>query len=219
VAVREALVQTRTRYISLIRALLRQQGYRVRSGGAATFFERVDELELPEAFKAQMAPLLEVMGSVNAQLKVMDKALEQQAKTHEVAKRLCTAAGVGPVTAISFVATVDRVERFDNAKQVRAYLGLVPRELSSGEKQYRGHITKAGNRRMRALLVEASWQLLRSRRADTEALRAWAHRIALRRGKRIAAVALARKLAGILFAMWRDGTDFGKTTTSAAHAA
>jgi transposase len=157
VAVREALVQTRTRHISLIRALLRQQGYRIRSGGAATFSERVDELELPEAFKAQMAPLLGVMGSVNAQL----TALEQQAKTHEVAKRLCTAAGVGPVTAISFVATVDRVERFDNAKQVRAYLGLVPRELSSGEKQHRGHITKAGNRRMRALLVEAPWQLRR----------------------------------------------------------
>jgi hypothetical protein len=59
-----------------------------------------------------MAPLLAVMGSVNAQLKAMDKALEQQAKTHEVAKRLCTAAGVGPVTAITFVATIARVERF-----------------------------------------------------------------------------------------------------------
>ena len=219
VAVREALVQTRTRHISLIRALLRQQGYRVRSGGAASFAERVGELELAEAFRAQMAPLLAVMGSVNAQLKAMDKALEQQAKTHEVAKRLCTAAGVGPVTAITFVATIDRVERFAHAKQVRAYLGLVPRELSSGEKQRRGHITKAGNRRMRALLVEASWQLLRSRRADTEALRAWTHRIAIRRGTRIATVALARKLAGILFAMWRDGTDFGQTKPSAAHAA
>jgi len=219
VAVREALVQTRTRHISLIRALLRQQGYRVRSGGAASFAERVGELELPEALQDQMAPLLAVMRSVNAELKAADKSLAEQAKTHEVAKRLCTAAGVGPVTAISFVAIVDRVERFAHAKQVRAYLGLVPRELSSGEKQRRGHITKAGNRRMRALLVEASWQLLRSRRADTEALRAWAHRIALRRGKRIAEVALARKLAGILFAMWRDGTDFGKTTTSAAHAA
>jgi hypothetical protein len=97
VAVREALVQTRTRHISLIRALLRQQGYRVRSGGAATFSERVGELELPDALRAQMAPLLGVMDSVNAQLKVMDKALAEQAKTHEVATRLCTAAGVGPV--------------------------------------------------------------------------------------------------------------------------
>jgi len=95
----------------------------------------------------------------------------------------------------------------------------VPRELSSGEKQQRGHITKAGNRRMRALLVEASWQLLRSRLADTEAHRAWARRTAIRGGKRIAAVALARKLACILFAMWHDGIDFGQTKTPAAHAA
>ena len=168
VAVREALVQTRSRHISLIRALLRQQGYRVRSGGAASFAERVGELELPQALQDQMAPLLAVMRSVNAELKAADKALAEQAKTHEVAKRLCTAAGVGPVTAITFVVTVDRVERFAHAKQVRAYLGLVPRELSSGEKQRRGHITKAGNRRMRALLVEASWQLLRSRRAGTD---------------------------------------------------
>jgi transposase len=158
------------------------------------------ELDLPEAFGAQMAPLLEVMRSVNAELKAAGKALAEQAKTHKVAKRLCTAAGVGPVTVISFEATVDRVERFAHAKHVRAYLGLVPRELSSGEKQRRGHITKAGNRRMRALLVEASWQLLRSRRADTEALRAWAYRIAIRRCKRIAAVALARKFPGILTA-------------------
>jgi hypothetical protein len=91
-----------------------------------------------------MAPLLGVMGSVNAQLKAIDKGLEHQAKTHEVAKRLCTAAGVGPVTAISFVPIVDRVERFDNAKQVRAYLGLVSRELSSGEKQLTQLLNCAG---------------------------------------------------------------------------
>jgi len=126
---------------------------------------------------------------------------------------------VGPVIAISFVVIVDRVERFAHAKQVRAYLGFVPRELSRCEKQRRGHITKAGNGRMRKLVVEASPQLLRSRRADNEALRAWAHRIAIRRGKRSAAVALSRKLAGILFAMWRDGTDFGRHNISAAHAA
>lgn len=102
---------------------------------------------------------------------------------------------------------------------MHAYLGLVPRELNTGKKQNRGHVTEADNWRMRALMVEASRELLRSRRADTEALRTWAHRIALRPGKPIAVVALARKLAGILFAMWRDGAGFGRTTTSAAQAA
>jgi len=75
--VREALVQTRTRHIRLIRAFLRQQGYRVRSGGAATFAERVGELDLPKAFGAKMAPLLDVMRSVNAELKAADKALAE----------------------------------------------------------------------------------------------------------------------------------------------
>ena len=85
---------------------------------------------------------------------------------------------------------------------------LVPREMSSGEKQHRGWITKSGNARARWLLVEAAWSVWRSRTAETAGLRAWAQRIAARRGKRVAMVALARKLAGILFAMWRDETCF-----------
>ncbi len=85
----------------------------------------------------------------------------------------------------------------------------VPTEYSSGEKQRRGAITKAGNPRMRWLLVEAAWGVLRSKRPDTADLRAWAERIAVRRGRRTAVVALARRLAGILYAMWRDGTDYG----------
>src|SRR5207244_13438425 len=83
-----------------------------------------------------------------------------------------------------------------------------PGEQSSGERQHRGPVTKAGNPRMRWLLVEAAWCILRSRHSDTEHLRQWAERIALRRGRRIATVALARRLAGILYAMWRDGTEY-----------
>ena len=105
---------------------------------------------------------------------------------------------------------MDHVARFGSAKEVRAYLGLVPREYSSGEQCHRGRITKAGHRRLRALLVEAAWSILRYEHPQTQAVRTWALRIAARRGKRIAAVALARKLAGILYAMWRDGTDFGQ---------
>jgi transposase len=89
-------------------------------------------------------------------------------------------------------------------------VGLVPREQSSGEQRLRGRITKAGNARLRTLLVEAAWSILRYQHEATRPLRAWALRIAGRRGKRIAAVALARKLAGILYAMWRDGSDFGQ---------
>jgi transposase len=120
----------------------------------------------------------------------------------------CTVPGVGPITATAFVATIGSIDRFAGAHQLESYLGLVPSERSSGEKQRKGHITKAGNSRLQYLLVEAAWSVLLSRKASTEDLRAWAQRIGLRRGMRTAIVALARRLAGILYAMWRDGTTF-----------
>ena len=118
--------------------------------------------------------------------------------------RLATAPAVGAITASAVVATVDDITRFASAHQFEAFLGLVPGERSSGEKRRIGAITKAGNARVRYLLVEAGWRILRSKSPETAALRAWALRIAARRGNRIAVVALARRLAGILFAMWWD---------------
>ena len=112
------------------------------------------------------------------------------------------------MTAAAFVAALDDAPRFRRAHEVEAYLGLVPRELSSGERQRRGRITKAGNTRMRWLLVQAAVSILRRRDPRTAALRDWATRIAARRGKKIAVVALARRLAGILYALLRDGTTY-----------
>jgi transposase len=117
---------------------------------------------------------------------------------------LQTAPSIGPITAAAVVATIDDVTRFRSAHQFEAFLGLVPGERSSGEKRRVGRITKAGNTRARYLLVEAGWRLLRSKDTETAALRAWALAIAERRGKRVAVVALARRLAGVLYAMWRD---------------
>ena len=90
-------------------------------------------------------------------------------------------------------------------------------ELCSGDKRHIGRITKAGNARVRYLLVEAAWRLIRSKQDDTVALRAWAVAIANRRGKRIAVVALARRLAGILYAMWRDNRPFDATCIRIPH--
>ena len=96
------------------------------------------------------------------------------------------------------------ISRFATAHQFEAYLGLVPGELSSGEKRRIGPITKAGNKRVRCLLVETAWRVLASTKDETAALRTWALRIVVRRRKRIASVALARRIAGVLYAMWRD---------------
>ena len=155
---------------------------------------------------------LELLGPINKQIEALDEELERIVAADEVTRRLTTVPGVGPVTATAFVATVDDVTRFRHAHQVEAYLGLIPCEWSSSETQRRGHITKAGNGRMRWLLVQAAWCILRRRqRPETAALRDWADRIAGRRGRAIAAVALARRLAGILFAIWRDGTVYDAT--------
>jgi transposase len=207
-AVREALVQTRTKYISLVRALLRREGLRVRPGSSSSFVERVNDLQIPRPLQREIAPILRLMSPLNRQIERATKDVEKIAHQDPAAHRLCTAPGVGPITAASFAATIDRPERFKGAHQVEAYLGLVPRELSSGEKQRKGRITKAGDRRTRSLLVEAAWALLRTQRPAIEPLRSWTERLAARRGRRVAVVALARKLAGILFAMMRDGTEF-----------
>ena len=205
---RETLVATRTKYISVVRSMLRREGVRVPSCGAQYFRAHVEAMCLPSHLKAEIAPLLEVRRVLDEQIVQADERLTVVSKSEPLIKRLCLIPGIGPVTAITFVAILGEVSRFASAKQVRAYLGLVPKEESSGERQRRGHITKAGNSRVRSLLVEVAWLILSSKKEAVQGLKQWATRIAERRGKRIAVVALARKLAGILFALWRDRTEF-----------
>jgi transposase len=206
--VRDALVRTRTRYIALIRALLRQHGYRVPSGSAEGFLQRVRDLPLPGRLLSVVAPLLAVMRHLNQQLAYSDTTLEHLAAQDPRVPRLRSVPCVGPVTAAAFLAAVDDAQRFHHAHQLEAYLGLVPREYSSGETQRRGPITKAGHSRTRWLLIQAAVSLLRRHPPQAEALRTWALRIAARRGKQVAVVALARRLAGILYALLRDGRVF-----------
>ena len=121
-----------------------------------------------------------------------------------------TAPGVGPVVALISprCSTIRRglvVMRPGRAR----FSGLVPSEDSSAERRLKGHITKAGPSDLRALLVQASWTIWRGRSAAGAELRVWAHALAARRGRRIAIVALARRLSRVLFAMWRDQTEFG----------
>ena len=206
--VRSTLVRTRSKYISLIGAPARREGCRIATGGSDNFVKRAGAANLPGHVLAAVAPLFESLKMLNRQISEADAALEQIVKEDEVVRRLCTAPGVGPVRATTFAATIDDAGRFGTAKQVRSYLGLVPREYSSGELQHRGRISKAGSSRARTLLVEAARALLRRRNAKNQPLYDWAMRIAARRGRARACVALARKLAGILYAMWRDGTEF-----------
>ena len=149
-----------------MRALVRSEGLRVRAGDADRFGTYVQELTLPAELATALRPLLAVWEQLTAHLAVADAAIVETAATNPVVQRLTTAPGVGPLIATAFVATLDEAGRFGGAHQVESYLGLVPSEHSSADRHRRGHITKAGNPRMRWLLVQAAWAALRSRRAE-----------------------------------------------------
>jgi len=207
-AVRDALVRTRVKCVALVGALLRRHGIHLPSGNVDGFVARAERQEMPSEQRQEILPLLAVIRTVSTELEAADARIAVIAVDNPIIQRLRTVPGVGPITATAFVATLDTWERFSGPHQVEAYLGLVPSEHSSGERQHKGRITKAGNSRARWLLVEAAWSILRSRREDTEPLRRWAQRVALRRGTKTGIVALARKLAGVLYAMWRDETNY-----------
>lgn len=210
--VRRQLVRMRSGLISLMRSLLRQQGYRVSAGSAERFGDRLRRLDLPPSLAATLAPVERALAAVTTELAAADRSLEAAAKADPIVGRLTTVPGVGPVVAVSFRAFVDRVDRFASAAQVSAAIGLVPREASSAERRHRGHITKAGPSELRSLLVQAAWSCWRTSHGP---LRAWVDHLAARRGKRIAVVALARRLSRILYAMWRDESDLNEFRVAA----
>lgn len=207
--VREALVSTRTKLSNCLRGWLRTQGAGpVRSGAAETFPKRF--LEHAKARQLQIPPaiqrVVETITTISVQIEAADVELEAVASEDPVCRRLMTAPGVGPVTAVRFAAAIDDVSRFDSAAAVQSYFGLVPGENSSSDKRKLTGITKAGASHVRWALVQAAWSARRWRKND--AIVQWAQQVEARRGRHIAVVALARKLAGVLYAMWRDGVDY-----------
>ena len=211
---RRLLVQLRSGTIALIRSLLRQSGYRLPPCTAACVPTRLARLTLPAAVAATIAPLGRTVAALTTEIADVDARLAAQAEADPIVQRLQSVPGVGPIVALTFRGFIDDVRRFGSAGQVSAAIGLVPREDSSAERRHRGHITKTGPRELRSLLVQAAWACWRSRASAT--LRAWVERVASRRGKRIAVVALARRLSRILYALWRDQSVFAAARLAAA---
>jgi transposase len=211
---RRQLVSMRSGTISVLRALLRQAGYRLAAGRAERVPTRLARLSLPEELAATLVPLRRIVEALSQEIATVDARLRAHVATDPVVQRLQSVPGVGPIVALSFRAFVDDVTRFASAGQVSAAIGLVPREDSSAERRHRGHITKVGPRALRSLVVQGAWACWRSRASAS--LRAWVDRLAARRGRRIAVVALARRLSRILYALWRDGSVFDAATLAAA---
>jgi transposase len=201
----DALISARTKLINNLRGWMRGQGLRVSKGNADTFAQRMAKFDvLPDYVRSQ----LEALAALTEKIRASEKRIEALSRD-ELCQRLMTVPGIGPSSAVRFVAAIDEIARFESAHKVESYLGLVPGESSSSERQQRLSITKAGPSSVRWVLDQAAWSLqIRCRNPAAKPLQLWAAEIARRRGPRIATIALARKLAGILFALWRDGTKY-----------
>lgn len=203
--IRHALVETRAHYVGTIRHLARSHGVHLPSCTAGYFAAKLRSVSLGEELRALVAPLVTILEQLDVQVRLADTKLAQLCNHEPLVMRLMTAPGVGLIVAAAFVSVIDDAHRFKTAHEVEAYLGLVPSENSSGERRRIGSITKQGNRYARSMLLEAAWSLLRSRKQD-DPVKRWGEAVASRRGRNIAAVALARRIAGVLWAMWRDST-------------
>jgi transposase len=195
---REKLVRMRTMIRNQLHALAMNQGLRWRRKlWSAKGRRELEALPLGRWGSTQRRDLLALAEALDARLEALNQAVIAEAAQRPAALRLMQQPGVGPVTALAFVLTLGPVERFRRSKQVVSYLGLSPREFSSGGRQRLGAISKQGNTLLRWLLVEAAQT---AARLDPELHRAYV-RLKHRRGFRIAKVAVARKLAVRLY--WR----------------
>jgi transposase len=156
------------------------------------------------ALTAELLHLAEHCDALYAYQLGVDRELKQWASQHELCSRFMQIPGVGPLCALSFYSAVGDPFRFNRSADVGAYFGLVPRIHQSGMTLRAGRITKMGNTAVRTALVQASMTFMRFASADSP-LRVWASAVEERRGRRKARVALARKLATVMLAMWRNG--------------
>jgi len=212
---RHRMVQARTRIMNQLQAVALNEGLRCkkrlwREAGR----EQLEAFRLAPWASRRRRDLLELLDRLNPTITDLTQTIEQEVEKCPEAQRLMTHPGVGALTALAFVLIIGTAERFQCGKQIASYLGLVPLEESSGNRRRLGHITKQGNALLRFLLVEAAQVSARS-------IPEWRHKyfhLAMRRGRKIAKVAMARRLAVQLFWMWRKGWDYEQVRKFGSHA-
>jgi len=217
--VREQLVGQRTALLNALRGHLSEVGI-IAPQGAQYVYELkqfaesgVDgngEIVVCDEVRAALAPLAAQIDALDKEIAAIDAELEGVAKADDRAKRLMTIPGVGPITATALAATVVEVGAFANGREFAAFLGLTPRQHSSGGKERSGRISKMGDSYLRKLLVIGATSVLYRAGGHKDALRHWATGLLKRKGGfkcafKLTAVALANKLARIVFAILRSG--------------
>jgi transposase len=205
---RKKLVGQRLMLENQIRGLAVVFGVRLPRGLSPAFIKQaLRASEGIDGLSAAMRGLIAARAAVLSAVASIDADLKRMARASDACRQLMTIPGVGHITALAFMAAVDDPERFRRSRDIGAYLGLVPRRYQSGEIDYTGSISKCGDRRVRTLLYEAANVML-TRYKGALKLKDWALAIARRSTMRKARIALARRLAIIMHAMLRHGTEF-----------
>ena len=208
---RHRMVQARTRIMNQLQAVAINEGLRCKkrlwgAGGR----QQLESFRLAPWASRRRRDLLELLDRLSPTIAELSQAVEQEAEKSPEARRLMTHPGVGALTAVAFVLIIGDAERFDCGKQVASYLGLVPLEKSSGNRRRLGHITKQGSSLLRFLLVEAAQVTVR----NLPEWRSQYFRLLMRRGRKTAKVAMARRLAIRLYWMWRERHDYEQQRSS-----
>lgn len=210
---RERLVNQRTQLINQVRGMLQEYGV-VLPQGKETLRRQIPfllenaENGLTHAARHYLFQTLEEWQALDERIRGFDRDIGKQCRANEPARRLCGIKGVGQTTATAIVAFAGDASQYRGARHFSANLGLVPREHSSGGKQRLGGITRRGNAYIRRLLVQGAWSIIRHVNTNNDRLTRWARQLIERRGKQRAAVAVANKLARIIWAMLYRGASY-----------
>jgi transposase len=200
-------VSCRTQLVNHVRGAVKSFGARLPKCPARSFHKRAKE-HVPEALLAALGPILEQIASLTERIRDYDRRLEAISKDHYPETELLRQVeGVGPLTALTFVLSLDEPHRFERSRSVGAYLGLVPATARSGESDPQKRISKEGDQMLRKLLVGSAHYILGPFGQDSD-LRRHGQKIASRGGKNAkkrAAVAVARKLSVLLHHLWVSG--------------
>jgi transposase len=202
---RDALIKARTQLINHVRGVMKSVGSRLPKSSSPSFHKKATAGLIPALLESALAPILETLETISEQIKNYDRRIEQLSREKYPETELLTpVSGIGNLTALTYVLTLEDPERFSQSRAVGSFLGLRPRQADSGKQEPQLRITKAGDPLLRRLLVNSAQYLLGHFGQDCD-LRRWGLELAKRGGKsakKRAAVAVARKLAVLLHRLW-----------------
>lgn len=219
ISARAMLVESRKSIALSIKSWLRGRLITMKGrGNTLAFCEAVRRaaLETAEGLPRSIEVLLQTFEHLTTQIDDLGEEISTLAENDSVCARLMTVPGVGPIVSMAFATQIDDIKRFGSAEQLTSYLALVPGEATTGGKTVRTSTIKAGPQHLKALLVQAAWVMWRARPNEPAVL--WARAIAEKRGTRIAIVALARKIATVLYAVWKHDTPYDPSRAARARA-